>query len=366
MARNRSGHHGGSPRASAGAWILALALAGIGGTACPSGDIETCPGGVCADAGSADAPAADSTIAAEAGDGPALPDATPAGKFTKGHVFIAGSRNAEIFEYDSQLKLVSRWTHAKFGKVLPPPGQSLTIGPAGMVFDAHGYLVVAAYEDFCVFSAPNVLVKCHKKIKAQATENIIFDKNSNLYTTTATGGTNEIHKYDSNYKFVTTFSMPTGNLTGVTCGPTGDLFIASQTGTNGTIYKVDKTTLKVLDKITIPGSLEGLQYTKGGGIWVASFGGGYGLRHINAASPLVVNTTIKDPGLYGPVPVTIDKSGNIYTADYENGSGSVPADLFIYDKAGKLEASSRPSKIYGPFGVVVAGTVLPCGAYQIQ
>ncbi len=346
--------------------ILVLALAGAVAAGCPDGDIETCPGGTCADAGNSDTRPVDIAATPDTGDGPLPGDITPPGKFKKGHVFIAGSRNAEIFELDPLLKLVSRWTHPKFGKVLPAPGQPLSKGPAGMVFDAHGYLVVAAYEDFCVFSAPNVLVKCHKKVKAQATENIIFDKLSNLYTTTATGGTNEIHKYDKSYKFVTTFSMPTGNLTGVTCDPTGDLFIASQTGSSGIIYKVDKKTLKVLDKITVPGNLEGLQYTKGGGIWVASFGGGYGLRHINATSPLSVNTTIKDPGMYGPVPVTIDKDGNLYTADYENGSGTAPADVFVYDSAGKLKASSRPSKIYGPFGVVVAGTVLPCGAYRIK
>ena len=38
-------------------------------------------------------------------------------------------------------------------------------------------------------------------------QNLIFDKLGNIYSTTATGGTNEVHKYDENYKFVKTLSL---------------------------------------------------------------------------------------------------------------------------------------------------------------
>ena len=357
-------------------WVMLGVLGLLLLPGCNDGRFNVCSTGTCVDQGigpsgdgaldGADGPRTDAKGGADVlFDSPPAPDLFPAGKFTKGHIFVAGSRNAEVFEFDAQLKLISRWTHPSFGQMLPAPGQSLTLGPAGMVFDAHGYLVVAGYKEFCIFSAPNKVHKCHKKVKAQATENIIFDKHSNLYTTTATGGTNEIHKYDATYKYVTTFSMPTSQLTGVTCDPTGDLHIASQTGANGIIYKVDKVTLKVLDKITVPGSLEGLQYAEGATIWVADFGRGYGLRRIKAASPLVVLNTVKTAGMYGPVPVTIDNKGNVYTADYENGSGTAPADLFVFNKGGQLIASNRPSPVYGPFGVVVAGAVLPCGAYRV-
>ena len=64
------------------------------------------------------------------------------------------------------------------------------------------------------------------------------------------------------------------------------------------------------------------------------------------------------------MPLTVDNAGLIYTADYENGQGTAPADLFVFDAAGTLKASALPSEIYGPFGMVVAGAVLPCGAYK--
>jgi|LGVE01.1.fsa_nt_gb DNA-binding beta-propeller fold protein YncE len=283
-----------------------------------------------------------------------------AAQFTPGNIYIAGSRNAEIFEFDPSLNLVSQWTHPSFGTILPPPGQSHLLGPAGMAFDADGNLVVAACDQFCVFSAPNVLVGCHPKIKSQPTENIIFDTDGNLYTTTSTSGTNEIHKYDANFNFITTFSMPTGELTGITCDPDGNLYIASQKC--NCIYKVNKTSFAVLDTISDIGSgLEGLQFTYDGDILVARSFTNADILRIKASSPLVVLDVISDPGLLLPVPLTIDNAGNIYTADYEDGSGSLLGDIFIFDPNGNLIAAKRPSIVYGPFGMVVAGTRLPCG-----
>lgn len=290
--------------------------------------------------------------------------------FKRGNIYVAGSRNAEVFEFAPDLTLISRWTHPAFGTVLPPPGQPLSIGPNGMSFDVKGNLVVAAYKQFCVFSKPNVSLGCHDKIKAQATENIIFDHLGNIYTTTSTGGTNEVHKYDDNYTFITTFSIKTGELTGITCDPDGNLFIASQDKGQGHVYKVDKKTFKVLDTIDVSlagiGSLEGLQYLKDKTILVGTFGGNRGLLRINAASPFKLVKQFNPAGLYGAVPVTIDAAGNFYTADYENGSGTAAADLFALDPAGKIVASSIASQVYGPFGMVVAGVELPCGAYKIR
>jgi sugar lactone lactonase YvrE len=289
-------------------------------------------------------------------------DATPPSKFAKGHVFIAGSRNGEVFELDDKLALVTRWTDPSFGTVLPAPGQDYNLGPQGMAFDASGNLVVAGPESFCVFSAPGVRVACHPKVKKQSTENVIFDIEGNIYSTTSTGGTNEIHKYAPDYTFVKTFSMPTGNLTGVTCDPKGDLYIGSQLGGgNSAIYKVDKTTLTSLATIPITGTVEGLQFVGSDSIWAALQGT---VARVPASPPYTTVLTTSDPGLLFAVPITIDEAGNVYTADWENGSGTAPADLYVFGPDGKLKASRKASEVYGPFGVVIGGTRLPCGAYR--
>jgi outer membrane protein assembly factor BamB len=301
---------------------------------------------------------------------PASDGATKPPGFKQGNVYVAGSRNAEVFEFAPDFTLLSRWTHPAFGTVLPAPGQPLSIGPNGMSFDRKGNLVVAAYKQFCVFSKPNVPLSCHDKIKDQATENIIFDHLGNIYTTTSTGGTNEVHKYDDSYKFITTFSIKTGELTGITCDPDGNLYIASQDKGQGHVYKVDYKTFTVLDTIDVSltgiGSLEGLQYLKDKTILVGTFGGNQGLLRINASSPFKLVKQFNPGGLYGAVPVTIDAAGNLYTADYENGSGTAAADLFALDPAGTIIASKIASPVYGPFGMVVAGVELPCGAYKIE
>jgi sugar lactone lactonase YvrE len=278
-------------------------------------------------------------------------------------VFIAGSRNAEVFEYDEHLELVSQWTHPKFGEVLPAPGQSYAQGPEGMVFDAAGRLVVATLTDFCVFSEPGVELACYPKIKAQPTENIIFDSEGRLYTTTATGGTNEVHKYDDKYQYITTFSAPTGELTGITCDPDSNLYVASQTG--ACLYKFDKTTLEVLDTIPVSGNLEGLQFSGTSSIYVASWGAGIpAIQRVQAQSPGSVLSTVGVPDFAFAVPITTDGKGNIYIADYENGSGTAPADLYVVTPQGDVVASRLASEVYGPFGMVVAGTELPCGAFH--
>lgn len=340
---------------------IAAVLGAVLGPACGS---DPAPSDVVLDSGTSPADGgSDSATILDTGGGDGLElDATPTSKFRKGHVFIAGSRNAEVFELDETLALVTRWTDPSFGKVLPPPGQSFAEGPAGMAFDASGNLVVAAVDQFCVFSAPNVRVACHPKVKKQPTENVIFDIEGNIYSTTSTGGTAEIHKYAPDYTFLKTFTMPSGDLTGVTCDPKGDLFIGSQLGGGkSAIYKVDKTTLTPLATIPVTGTVEGLQYVDGDYVWAALQGT---VARIPATPPYTAVLTTSDPGLAFAVPITIDQAGNVYTADYENGTGTAPADLYVFGPDGKLKASRKASEVYGPFGIVIGGTRLPCGAYR--
>ncbi len=281
--------------------------------------------------------------------------------FQEGRIFVSGSTSAAVFEFDPDFNLVSSWTHPSFGVA----GQFYTAGPGGMAFDADGNLVVAALSELCVFSAPGVLVGCHPKTSSELTENLVFDTDQNVYTTTATGGSNNIQKYDANLDPVTTFPLPTGNLTGITCDRNGDLYIAS--ANCGCIYKVDGTTFAILD--TIPGfgsgllSVEGIQYTYDDDLLVARSNSGDIMR-VEASSPLMILDSMDAPSLLYPAPLTIDNDGNIYTGDFEDGYGSVGADLFKFDSGGTLVDSVLPSGVQGPFGIVVAGTVLPCGAFQ--
>ncbi len=159
--------------------------------------------------------------------------------------------------------------------------------------------------------------------------------------------------------------MPTGNLTGVTCDTNGDVYFASQLGGGSrAIYKVDGGDMSnVLDTIPITGTIEGLQMAADGNILVA-LGAAGGILRVQPSSPNVVVDSFIHANLFWAVPLTIDNTGNIYTADYENGSGSELADLFVFDSTGTPIATALPSDIYGPSGMVVAGAVLPCGAYQ--
>ena len=278
--------------------------------------------------------------------------AEPPPPFTEGHVFVVGFNDRKVFEFDAELQPIGSWSHTSFDDVE---------GPSGMVFDYRGYLVVASYSEFCVFSGPGEIETCHPKIKPQRTENVIFDIFRNLYTTTSTGGTDEIHKYDENYAHLTTFSLPTGNLTGITCDPSGDLFVARQNGQTSIVYKVRRTDLTVLDQFDVPGNAEGLQYGPDGNLLVA-LSGGVGIANVVPKSPSMVLDITADPGLLWPVPLTLDQAGNRYTGDFEDGNGAAPSDLFVFAPDGSVVVSLRPSELHGPFGMVVAGTSLPCGA----
>ncbi|MCY1059470.1 hypothetical protein [Nannocystis sp. SCPEA4] len=315
-----------------------------GGDTTPTGGDTTSTGG---DTTSTGADTSESDPTTDGTTGEPLPDPFPAG-----HVFVVGFNDRLVFEFDAGLQPIGSWTHPSF---------EVAEGPAGMVFDYRGYLVVAAYQEFCVFSAPGEIETCHPKIKAQRTENVIFDSSRNLYTTTSTGGTDEIHKYDQNYTHITTFSLPTGNLTGITCDPVGDLFVASQAGPTSVVYKVSRDDLQVLDSFDVPGNAEGLQYGPDDDLLVA-LSGGVGIASVTPSSPSMVLNITADPGLLWPVPLTLDQAGNRYTGDFEDGQGAAASDLFVFAPDGSLVASRQPSELHGPFGLVVAGTSLPCGA----
>lgn len=277
--------------------------------------------------------------------------------FPIGNVYVVGWNDRKVFEYEATLTPVTSWTDPSFQAPAPE-------GPAGMVFDQKGYLVVSTWDQFCVFKAPGVLDTCHPKTKPQRTENVIFDLEGNLYTTTSTGGTDEIHKYGPGYAYLTTFSLPTGQLTGITCDPSGNLYVASQISASvSKVYKVDKDALSVLDSFDVPGNAEGLQFASDGNLLVA-LSAGVGIARVVPQSPSSVLGTIANAGLLWPVPLTVDQAGLIYTGDFEDGNGNAPSDLFVFDSTGAVTSSAQPSELHGPFGLVVAGTELPCGAYQ--
>jgi hypothetical protein len=59
-----------------------------------------------------------------------------------------------------------------------------------------------------------------------------------------------------------------------------------------------------------------------------------------------------------PVPLRVDNEGNIYTADYENGGGTVSADIFKFTPAGDFLLKANDPGLFGPFGLAISGTVL--------
>lgn len=275
--------------------------------------------------------------------------------FPSGNVYVAASRNAQIFEFDNNLNFISSWTHPSFGTVLPPPGQSFANGPAGMAFDPTGNLVVAGLNQFCVFSGPGVVINCFPKISSVVTETVIIDRFGNLFTTNGTGGNNLIQKYDPNFNYLGSIPVPTGSLTGLTCDANGDIFVASQACS--CIYKIAPGTSQVLDVISGLGNVEGLQITYNNQLLVAE--SGQGIKLIQASSPLNVVNSITNPGLFFAHNLTIDNLSNIYIGDFEDGGGNLPADIYKFGPNGSLINSVTPSPIYGPFQILISGTNLP-------
>lgn len=280
--------------------------------------------------------------------------------FEPGQIFLASSRTDEIRVYDgNSLAFLQAFTHPEFSEV---PSDLYTYGPNGMAFNERGNLVVAAYDAFVEFSDYGAEYAVYPKIAAEATENLIFDALGNLYTTTATNGSDRLNQYAAaDYAFVQQIALPAnaGQLTGITFDGYGRLYLASQS--DNTIHITNPfsngftefTWMNTLSGAGNPGNFEGIQFNATGEL-VAAAGD---LVRYNAMSGVKLGT-FDGPDDAFPVPLRVDNEGNIYTSDYENGSGSVPADIFKFTPAGEFLLKVNDPGLFGPFGLAISGTVL--------
>jgi sugar lactone lactonase YvrE len=258
----------------------------------------------------------------------------------------------------NSLKFLQAFTHPAFSEV---PNDLFTYGPNGTAFNERGNLVVAAYTKFVEFSDYGVEYKTYPKVASEANENIIFDSLGNLYTTTATGGTDKLNQYSAaDYSFKQTISLPpgAGQLTGITFDGYGRLYVASQSDNTIHVSDFNFEFLEFKWVKTLPGAgnvkgFEGLQFNATGELVAAA--GDLVRYDVMAASKL---GTFDAPNDEFPVPLRVDNEGNIYTADYENGSGSVPADVLKFSPEGLLLVTQNDAGLLGPFGLAISGTVL--------
>ncbi|MFN0057890.1 MAG: hypothetical protein ACKVX7_05470 [Planctomycetota bacterium] len=284
-----------------------------------------------------------------------------AGDFPAGLLLIASSRTDEVRIYDAEtLVFQSAFTHPAFSTVASPV---FTYGPNGMAFNGQGNLVVAAYASFVEFSAPGVPIATYPKVTAEATENIIFDSLGNLYTTTATGGSGLLNQYSAaGYVFAQTITLPAGagQLTGITFDSQQRLYVASQSDARIHVLDADATFTTFTWSHSIqsanPGSLEGLQFNFNGELVAA---GGNLVRYDPDTGAVL--GSFDAPTDAWPVSVTVDSQGRIYVSDYENGLGTLPADIFRFTPDGSAFISQNDAGLFGPFGNVISSTSLPGG-----
>ncbi len=281
-------------------------------------------------------------------------------QFNLGEAFISSSRTDEIRVYDAEtLTFLQSFTHPKFSEVDSP---SYTYGPNGMAFNDRRNLVVAAYGAFVEFSSYGVEYAVYPKEVSEATENIAFDNKGNLYTTTATGGSDKLNQYRAiDYKYQMTIDLPAGagQLTGITFDYYYRLFLASQSDNKIHVFEFDSdfTTfkwIKALDGTGNPASFEGIRIAPNGEVLAAA---GDIVRYDYWTG--VKLGSFDAPDDYFPVPLTVDNWGRIYTSDYENGSGTLPADIYRFSSDGADVLSANDPGLFGPFGLAISGTVLP-------
>ena len=287
-----------------------------------------------------------------------IPDLTP-GNFPDDKLFLSSSRTDEVRVYDATtLAFEQTFTHALFSDPVDP---GYKFGPNGMAFNERGNLVVAAYTAFIEFSDFGVEYATYAKVASESTENVIFDRLGNLYTTTATGGSDQLHQYDAaNYAFVQTIPLPVGagQLTGITFDGNGRLYLASQTDNTIHVAEADPTFTTFTWVSTIsgagnPGYLEGLQFSSTGELIAAA---GDLVRY----NPLTGERlgSFDAPGDAFPVAVRVDNQGFFYTADFEDGNGTEAADIFRFTPDGSSFTTVNDAGLFGPFGGVISGTVL--------
>ena len=275
-------------------------------------------------------------------------------------LFLSSSRTDEVRVYDAEtLEFQQAFTHPLFSETNSP---SFKYGPNGMAFNERRNLVVAAHSAFVEFSDYGVEYAVYPKEVAEATENILFDSLGNLYTTTSTSGSDKLNQYRAqDYAFEMTIAMPAGagQLTGITFDFYSRIFVASQTDNMIHVaeFSNDFTTFEWVKAISAAGNiskLEGLQIAPNGEILAAA---GDIIRYDYDTGAKLGSFDAPQDAF--PVPLTVDNWGRVYTADYENGQGTAPADIFRFSPEGELEVWVNDSGLLGPFGLVVSGTVLP-------
>ncbi len=276
------------------------------------------------------------------------------GKFTPGQLFLASSVTKEIRVYDAAtLAFVQKFTHPLFNET--------NYNPRGMAFNERGNLVVATFTTFIEFSDYGVVYATYPKKSAEATENVIFDALGNLYTTTATGGSDNLNQYTAkDYAFAQTIKGPVGagQYTGITFDDKRRLYLASQSDNAIHVAQADAEfkTFQWIDKLPGQGPavrLEGLVFNRNGELVVAQAD----LLRYDVTQKKVLGS-FDVPQDAWPVPVSVDNPGNIYTADFENGNGSLSADIVRFDPFGKNPLTINDPQLYGPFGLAISGTVL--------
>lgn len=279
--------------------------------------------------------------------------------FAPNQLFVSSSRTDEVRVYDAgTLAFVQAFTHPLFSD---PVGDSFMYGPNGLAFNQRGNLVVAAHSAFVEFSDYGVEYAVYPKVDPEPTENVLLDRLGNLYTTTSTGGTDKLNQYRAlDYAFEQTIEVPpgAGQLTGITIDGRDRLYLASQTDATIHMAEADSTFTTFTwsfsyDASGAPGSLEGIQFNRNGELVAAA---GDMLLYEAQSGAFIGSFDAPDDAF--PVPVRVDNSGSIFTADYENGSGTLPADIYKFSPDGSSFITVNDPDLWGPFGGAVSGTVL--------
>lgn len=282
--------------------------------------------------------------------------------FIQGDLFLSSSRTDEVRIYDSEtLAFKGSFGHAEFAV----GGTGYQDGPNGLAFNARGNLVVAARNKFVEFSEPGVEYAVYDKAVLEPNEVVLFDNLGNMYTTTSTGGSDQLNQYRaSDYQFVQSIALPpgAGQLTGITFDDQGRLFVASQSDDKIHVLQAspDFSTFAVSHSISEVNAaeLEGLQINQNGELIAA--GGDIVRYDRNTGAALGSFDAVPDTDAF-PVPLTVDNLGRIYVADFENGFGTASADIYRFAPDGTFQIGINDPGLFGPFGLAVAGTGLPGG-----
>lgn len=275
-----------------------------------------------------------------------------ASKFSPGQLFVSSSKTHTIRVYDSEtLQFVRSFSHPSFADA--------AYSPAGLAFNSRGNLIVATDSYLVEFSDYGVEFARYPKVTAERSENIAFDSFGNLYTTTATGGTNQLNQYRaSDYSFVQTISLPdvAGSLAGIVFDPFGRLFVASQSDNRIYVLQADQNFSHFSLARSFPGpaggfsGTEGLQFNFNGELIAAA---GDIFRYDPNDGRLI--GSFDAPNDYGPVPLVVDVTGRIFAADFEDGIGSESGDLFRFAPDGSSFVTKNDGQLFGPFGLALSG-----------